>query len=135
MYKIDGVRLIAMFEFLKGALALFLLFGVWEMRILGFHFNHAPAILNIIIDKINHEKPALIVSFVLVYTLVRAVEGYGLWSKKSWGKWMAVVATALYIPFEFYELFSSFNPLKLVLIIGNLLVVAYLLHKKHLSNS
>jgi hypothetical protein len=133
MYKIDGVRFIAGLEFLKGALALFLLFGVWEMRILGIHFNHGPAFLNLIIDKINHESPTLVVSFVLAYTLVRIVEGYGLWTRKNWGKWMAIVATSLYLPFEFYELFESFNLIKFGLIITNLLVLAFLLHKKRMS--
>lgn len=36
----------------------------------------------------------------LLYVLVRAVEGFGLWRGQEWARWLGIAGCAAYLPFE-----------------------------------
>ena len=73
------------------------------------------------------------IGFLLVaYATLEAVEMVGLWFAQRWAEYLTFVATTAFVPLEFYEIFSSFSTLKLVLLIVNLAVVVYLLLGKRL---
>jgi uncharacterized membrane protein (DUF2068 family) len=73
------------------------------------------------------------IGFLLVgYASLEAVEMVGLWFAKRWAEYLTFVATTLFIPFEVYELFTSFGWLKLVTFVVNMAVVIYLLLGKRL---
>jgi uncharacterized membrane protein (DUF2068 family) len=74
----------------------------------------------------------VLVAGTLLYALLFAVEGVGLLMKKRWAEWLTVVATASFIPIEFYEQFHRPGYLKALIIIVNLAVV-YLL-ARHLAS-
>jgi uncharacterized membrane protein (DUF2068 family) len=65
------------------------------------------------------------VSFAL--GMLYGVEGVGLSLGERWAEWLTVVATGLLIPIEVYEVLFHFSMLKLLVLIGNLLIVAYLI--------
>ena len=59
-------------------------------------------------------------------------EGYGLWFKKRWGEYVAVVVTSLFVPLEIYEIMVLVSWLRVSALIINLFAVAYILWTKRL---
>ena len=62
----------------------------------------------------------------LVYALLYAVQGIGLWFGRRWAAYLVVAETGLLLPLEVWELLHRFRPLKLVVLVVNLAIVAYL---------
>ena len=69
---------------------------------------------------------------VAVYALIEGVEAVGLWLQRRWAEYLTFVATAALLPLEVYELVRSQSPLKLLTLLVNLAIVAYLLLAKRL---
>jgi len=69
---------------------------------------------------------------LLVYGLVEGVEGVGLWLGKRWAEYLTVVATAVFIPYEVYELSKTVTATKLVAFAINVAAVIYLIVAKRL---
>ncbi|RUL71464.1 DUF2127 domain-containing protein [Dyella choica] len=63
----------------------------------------------------------------LAYAAIFAAEGIGLWLRKHWAEWFTVIATGSLIPVEVYEVLHKFNWLKLGALIGNVVIVIYLI--------
>jgi hypothetical protein len=59
----------------------------------------------------------------LLYALLFAVEGVGLWRGLRWAEWLTVLATASFIPLELWEAFHRPGVIKTVVILVNFLVV------------
>jgi len=51
----------------------------------------------------RHSTLVLVAIGVLAYGILELVEAYGLWFKKRWGEYVAVVATSLFVPREIHE--------------------------------
>ena len=66
------------------------------------------------------------------YAVLEAVEAVGLWYQRRWAEYLTFVATLVFLPYEAYELARSVSPFKVVAIIVNLAVAAYLLLAKRL---
>ncbi len=62
----------------------------------------------------------------LVYALLFAVEGIGLWRGLRWAEWLTVIATASFVPIEIYEVVHRPAFIKALVIVVNLLVVGFL---------
>jgi uncharacterized membrane protein (DUF2068 family) len=62
----------------------------------------------------------------LAYAAIFAVEGIGLWMGKRWAEWLTVVVTASLIPLELWEMFHRPTWGKLAILLGNAVIVAYL---------
>jgi uncharacterized membrane protein (DUF2068 family) len=69
---------------------------------------------------------------VIGYAVLEGVEALGLWWQKRWAEYLTLVATALFLPLEVYEIVHKGSPLKVVALIVNLAVVLYLLFAKRL---
>jgi uncharacterized membrane protein (DUF2068 family) len=67
-----------------------------------------------------------------VYALIELVEAIGLWLARRWGEYFAVVATALFLPAEVYELTDHATKFKIATLALNVLAVLYLLVAKRL---
>jgi uncharacterized membrane protein (DUF2068 family) len=61
-----------------------------------------------------------------VYAAVFAVEGVGLWMEKRWAEWLTTIITASLIPLEAWEIFFRPTIGKVLILLANLAVVAYL---------
>src|SRR6202789_1725226 len=62
----------------------------------------------------------------LAYAAVFAVEGIGLWMQKRWAEWLTTIITASLIPLEAWELFHRPTIGKILILLANAAVVAYL---------
>ena len=69
---------------------------------------------------------------LLVYGLVEGVEGVGLWLAKRWAEYLTVVATAVFIPYEVYELTKAVTVTKALAFAINVAAVVYLIVAKRL---
>jgi uncharacterized membrane protein (DUF2068 family) len=69
---------------------------------------------------------------LLVYGLVEGVEGVGLWLGRRWAEYLTVIATAVFIPYEVYELIKTVTATKLVAFAINVAAVVYLILAKRL---
>lgn len=68
----------------------------------------------------------------VVYAAVEGIEAVGLWYQRRWAEYLTFVVTASLLPLEAYELAHKLSFLKILTIVINLAVVAYLLVAKRL---
>ena len=64
-----------------------------------------------------------------LFATIFLVEGIGLWLRRRWAEWLTVVATALLIPMELLELRFHPGAAKMLALIVNVAVVAYLVYQ------
>lgn len=107
------------------------------LRPIARHFNydldHSPVVGTI--QKVFEYKQStlqIVAAALLAYALIELVEGVGLWMTKRWAEYLAVVATAAFLPLEGYELTEKVSWLKLVTLAINVLAVLYILISKRL---
>jgi uncharacterized membrane protein (DUF2068 family) len=69
---------------------------------------------------------ALFSAIALVYATLYAIEGFGLWRNAGWAKYLTVITTCLFIPLELWEMHRHFTLMKVVALVVNIAIVAYL---------
>jgi uncharacterized membrane protein (DUF2068 family) len=69
---------------------------------------------------------------VAAYAVLEGAEAIGLWYQKRWAEYLTFIATTALLPLEIYELTHSLSPFKIVTLVINVAVVAYLLWAKRL---
>ncbi len=62
----------------------------------------------------------------VAYGILETVEGVGLWRDRLWAEFLTVIATALLVPLELYELVRKPSALKAGGIAVNIVIVVYL---------
>jgi uncharacterized membrane protein (DUF2068 family) len=74
----------------------------------------------------------LFAAIALLYALIEGIEAVGLWYAKRWAEYLTFIVTASLLPLEVYEISHHVTPFKVVALLVNLAVVAYLLYAKRL---
>jgi uncharacterized membrane protein (DUF2068 family) len=142
-----GVRLVAVFEALKGALVLSAGLGllsllhrdlqaVAERLVRHSHLNPARHYPRIFIEAASHTNDSRLLSLAalaFLYAAVRFIEAYGLWRMRVWAEWFAIIAGSVYLPVEVYEIFRKATWMRGMVLLTNLLIVAYLVNVRLLS--
>jgi len=67
-----------------------------------------------------------------VYAAIELGEAVGLWLLKRWGEYFAAVATAIFLPYEVYELTEKLSVVRAGAFVINVSAVVYLLLTKRL---
>jgi uncharacterized membrane protein (DUF2068 family) len=136
------LRLIATWKLVKGALLL--LFGV-SLLVLDIREPWYDAVLNWIQAEIFTPRRWLldwllqkVLTFLtgdnlrltgivaLLYAVLLAVEGVGVFLEQRWAEWLMVLATASLIPFEAYHLAEKFTWFRVLVLVVNVGIVWYL---------
>ncbi len=134
------VRLIALFEALKGLLALALGFGVIassgeslgeaaQELVLGLHLDPSERLPDAFLDAITSEQRAqvwIVVASAVAYSLVRFAEAYGLWHERRWAAWVSALSGGIYLPIEAYELARGLTWFRVAAALANVAIVAYM---------
>ena len=142
-----GVRLVAVFEALKGALVLSAGLGllsllhrdlqaVAERLVRHSHLNparHYPRIFIQAASHTNDSRLRSLAALAFLYAAVRFVEAYGLWRMRVWAEWFAIIAGSVYLPVEVYEIFRRATWTRGIVLLTNLLIVGYLVNVRLLS--
>lgn len=137
------LRLIAIFKFLKAALLIGLSFGVFRMMhqdigmrvehwVEAMHMDPGNPHVAMLLARLANLSPAQVKRLGLVgllYGGLFLVEGTGLWLQRRWGEWATVVITGLLVPVEIYEIVRHPNVVKVLVLIVNVAVVAYLVYR------
>ena len=105
----------------------------------NYELEGKTGIIEWVLDKIlNLNSRTLQFSGIgaMVYSIVTAIEGLGLWYQKRWAHILVLVLVGISIPPEIYELVKGFSVLKSIVFIVNVVVFWYLIrtfpkHKTH----
>ena len=81
---------------------------------------------------VNIRNLYLVGAALAALALLEGIEAIGLWFAKRWAEYLTFVATIVFLPIEVRELIKSVTWLKVLALVINLAVVAYLLYAKRL---
>lgn len=137
------LRLIAIFKFLKAASLIALSVGVFrtmhqdiamrvEHGLEALHLDPGNRHVAMLLARLANLSPSQVMKLGLVglfYAGLFLVEGTGLWLQKRWGEWATVVITGLLIPVELFEIVRHPGAVKILVLVVNLAVVWYLIHR------
>ena len=135
-----GLRAVATFEAAKGvavvALGIFLLLVHSHAEdftaSLLFHLHIDPdrsvshALLNAA-EKLSDARLITIAAAVLSYATVRFVEAWGLWNRRVWAEWFALLSGALYLPWECLKLAERVDIERVGVLGINIAIILYML--------
>jgi uncharacterized membrane protein (DUF2068 family) len=141
---LDGLRLIALFKFLKALLLVVTGYGVhlllkqdllerlqlWTASLTDSFTQRM--LLHAVgwAAGLGTRRIHWVIGVTLGYMAVVLLEGVGLWMRRAWAEWFTVIATASLIPFELWELTVRPPDRKLAVLVTvmlNVAVVGYLL--------
>jgi len=66
------------------------------------------------------------------YAVLEGLEAVGLWLMKRWAEYLTFIATIALLPLEIWELTKTVSPFKIIALVINLAIAAYLLFAKRL---
>lgn len=136
-----GVQVVALFEGAKGVLVLLVGFELLAFihrdihnaalkLVQHLHLNparHYPRIFLDLSEQIGDAQLWAMASAALIYSVIRIVEAVGLWLRKQWAEWFAILTGGIYIPIEIVEVIRSVTWPRVTVLIVNAGVVSYLL--------
>jgi uncharacterized membrane protein (DUF2068 family) len=135
-----GLRIIAVLKLANAILLLAV--GIGAIKLL--HKDVAEMALNLIavmrVDPDNRLVHGLIAKLGLVddrkleelsigsffYAAIHLTEGIGLWMKKRWAEYLAIVITCSLVPLELYEIAKRVSIIRVAFLVVNLAIVWYL---------
>ena len=135
-----GLRAVATLEAVKGLVVLLAGFGAFALihhdvqavadsLVRHSHLNpahHFPRIFLHAAGRMTDARLWMLSAGALAYSGVRFAESWGLWRARAWAEWLGALSGVIYIPFEVVSLVTRPTPLKVVTILANVAVVAYL---------
>ena len=66
------------------------------------------------------------------YAALMGTEGVGLYLRKPWSRWFTIAATSSLIPIEVYEIVRELHAVRILVLIANVAIVAYLFRRREL---
>jgi uncharacterized membrane protein (DUF2068 family) len=137
------LRLIAIFKLLKAVLLVAVGVGALNLlhRDVARLVEHWAELLKLdpnsrymdtAIEKASTITPDKIKALGLgsiIYAGLFLTEGIGLWLEKRWAEWFTVIITSSLIPIEIYEVARRTTPVKIAVLLINIAIVAYLVHR------
>ena len=135
-----GLHVVALFEGAKGLLVLVVGCGLLSFihkdvheaamrQVEHIHLNpasHYPRVFLDLTERITDTRLWGLAVAAAMYSVVRMVEAVGLWLRKSWAEWFAVLTGGMYIPIEIFEVVRGVTWPKVTVLVINLGVVSYL---------
>ena len=143
-----GLRAVAVFEAVKGTAVLLLAIGLlhWLHKDVGdavenllehLHINAEHRLGHSLIDAASKMNDARLWGFAvggLAYATVRYVEAWGLWNRRVWAEWFAMLSGALYLPLEVAKVVEKRNLLHVGILLLNLAILIYMIEIRWRSN-
>jgi uncharacterized membrane protein (DUF2068 family) len=137
------LRLIAFFKLIKAVL--FFAVGIGVLRLfhqdVGQRLGHLLDHLHV--DSENRYARELITevgkitntdlklvglsAIAFFYSALFGTEGTGLYLRKRWAEWFVVIVTGSLLPLEIFEIVHKVSALKIIVTLGNLLILGYLI--------
>jgi uncharacterized membrane protein (DUF2068 family) len=138
--KHRGLMAIAVFKLVEGVGLLALGFGVlhflhsdvakqvahWIELLRGDPHNRYLIWLLQKLSKVDEHKLREVSAGTFSYSAIFLAEGAGLAFGKRWAEWLTIATTASLMPVEVYEIFAHATWPRVVVLLVNIVVVAYL---------
>jgi uncharacterized membrane protein (DUF2068 family) len=135
-----GLRTVAVFEATKGVLVLVLAAALFAVRDhiedlaeeliyhlhVGFDHRWAQALLHGA-SNLGDMRVWMVAAGALSYAAVRFTEAWGLWRRRVWAEWFALLSGALYLPFEIVAVVEHHHWEAIAVLAINLAIVGYML--------
>jgi len=137
-----GLRAVAVYEALKGVIVLALATGLLallhkdvesfaENLLVHLHINLDRRIAQVVLNaasKMTDTRLWGLAIGAMAYSAVRFTEAWGLWHRRVWAEWFALLSGALYLPLEIVKLTEHRNAVHAAVFLGNLALVLYMLY-------
>lgn len=138
------LRIIAIYKLLHAAFFIAVGFGLLQLRhhdvvqflnayiIIPYHLNPESRIVDWVLDlasNLTSHRLAFLGYTAFFYAALFAAEGIGLYLRKHWAEYLVVIVTGSLLPIEIYETYVRAVWWKFGVVAGNLLIVAYLIHR------
>jgi uncharacterized membrane protein (DUF2068 family) len=141
------LRLIAFYKLAKAALFFALGFGFLQLMhqdvaqflndyVIEYHIDPENRLLHRLLkwmldhaSSLTDHRIAFISFGAFFYATIFAAEGIGLYLRKHWAEYMVLISTGSLLPIEFYELYLRLAWWKFGVLLGNLLIIIYLVHR------
>lgn len=142
-----ALRSIAIYKFVKAAIFFALGFGLLRLMhhdvslflneyVLEYHIDPENRLLHRLLkwlldhaSSLTDHRIAFISFGAFFYASIFLAEGIGLYLRKHWAEYMVLVSTGSLLPLEFYEIYIKIEWWKLGVVMGNLLIIVYLIHR------
>ncbi len=82
--------------------------------------------------RVNEHTVAVLLVTASVYCVIEGVEAVGLWRERRWAEYLTAIATVGFLPFEVHELINRITALRVLALVVNLAILAWLVWNKHL---
>lgn len=136
----NGLRIVSVFEALKGILVLVAGCGLLSFihkdlheaaiqLVKVLHLNPARHYPSIFIDAANRVTDFQLWMLALsafFYSVIRMIEAYGLWTQRRWAEWFGLFSGVIYLPMEVFEVSRELTWPRVTVLLVNLGVVGYL---------
>jgi uncharacterized membrane protein (DUF2068 family) len=137
------LRLIASWKLLHAVFFTAVGFGLLRLRhhnvveflnsyiIIPYHLNPEGRFVDWVLGKAGLLAPHLVLLgwAAFFYAALFAAEGIGLFLRRHWAEYLVVIVTGSLLPIEIYELWVKLAWWKFGAVVGNLLIVLYLIHR------
>jgi uncharacterized membrane protein (DUF2068 family) len=134
------LTLIVVFKFVKGALLLALALGARHLmtRDVGtfaehlvdsFRVDPGNRYIHALLEKAQFLSAKQLKAFSIgsfIYAAIVFTEGTGLALRKVWAEYFTIIVTGSFLPLEVYEICRHPTGMKIVVLVLNLAIVAYL---------
>ncbi len=137
-----GLRTVATFEATKGVLVLVLGLGLlsllhkdlelsaWQL-LEHLHINPDRRLSHAFLNAASRMTDSGlwgIAGAAAAYAAVRFTEAWGLWNRRVWAEWFALLSGCLYLPWELTKVMERTSFLHVGLLLVNLAIVFYMLY-------
>jgi uncharacterized membrane protein (DUF2068 family) len=77
--------------------------------------------------RVSDARLWTIAAAALSYASVRFIESWGLWNRRVWAEWFALLSGAMYLPWEILKVSERADWERIAVLAINLIIVAYML--------
>lgn len=130
----------ATFEAAKGLLVLLLGLGLLDLLhrdveeaaenlLRHLHISPDRRLSRVILDaasRVTDTRLWALTATVVVYAGVRFTEAWGLWNRRQWAQWFALLSGALYLPWEVLKVAQRANWIHTSVFVGNVIILLYM---------
>jgi uncharacterized membrane protein (DUF2068 family) len=137
-----ALRAVITYKWVKGAVQLVLGTALAVAILLGLHDelaqwahefrNHSTRAYAVMLGRALERATTprgLHITLLALYVdgVVTCIEGWALHRRRPWGPWLVVAVSGALLPFEIYELVHHFRWIRVVVLLVNAAIVAFLI--------
>ena len=135
-----GLRAVASFEALKGLVVLVLGLALLAVHrhaedfagrlLYHLHMDPDRRIAHMLLNaatKVTDTRLWTIAAATLTYSAVRFIEAWGLWNRRVWAEWFALLSGAMYLPWEILKITERSDWERIAVLGVNILIIVYML--------